>query len=923
MKFKFNENMILAILGVITFILGLFTIQLLPTLFLLAILVMIAMAFNGKVFNKLVAFVKGEPKKATRGRKGKSANRKKQSKWMRISGLIFLGLAVLGVSCFIILFAFVAVTAPKFDPKELYAREQTVLYDGNGKSFATLGAEKREKVSYNQLPQVLIDAIVATEDSRFFQHNGFDLPRFIKASMGQALGNSSAGGASTLDMQIAKNAFTDTEKSIIRKFTDIYLSVFKIEKQYSKEQIFEFYVNTPFLGSNSYGVQQASRTYFGKSASELTLSEAAVIAGMFQSPSAYNPYVYPERTEKRRNTVLLLMERHGYITKQEREMAAAIPVKDLLSGKPQERVQYQGYIDTVVEEVIEKTGQNPYNVSMKIYTNLDPKKQQYIDDILSGKTYKWDNPNVQAGATVTNIKTGGILAVAAGRNRQGERSFNYATMLKRQPGSTAKPLYDYGPGIEYENWSTYTPWVDEPHAYSDGTKVKNWDSKYMGFLTSRRAIMLSRNIPALKAFQANKNANIVEFVTKLGLHPEVDKNGRIHEAHAIGGYNGESPSSMIGAFGAFGNGGYYIKPYAVNKVEYRDSGKVVDLKSEKVRAMSEATAYMMTDMLVSTVNGGLSSRQRISGIEVAAKTGTTNFDPETKKRYKLPSGAINDLWECSYTPDTGICLWYGYTKISNKTYNRSNDGSKRSALLKTISLGVYEKNGNKFKMPDSVVRLNVIPGSNPAVLATSGGISELFKKGYEPSSKGNAAVPNISDLKGTYISATNSVNLSWTHLPDLATIAETYAEVPGIGDIGYQVYVDTGTGYKDLGFTENNAFSYQLSGTYDTIKFMVKTTFSGSKSITSSGATATVTIGTKPQDEYTCQLNGNSTYSLANGPFTLDKDEGMTVLKNDVEINANVVRTPSSSTINSPTTITYTYTSPNGDQCIKTRTITK
>ena len=178
---------------------------------------------------------------------------------------------------------------------------------------------------------MLLDAIIATEDSRYFQHNGFDLPRFMKASAGQLLGNSDAGGASTLTMQVVKNNFTSTESSgfagIVRKFTDIYMSIFKVEKNYTKEEIIEFYVNAPYLGSGSYGVEQASQTFFGKSVKDLSLVEAATIAGLFQAPGAYDPYVYPEKAQERRDQVLSLMERHGYITSEEKEIAEEIHVE--------------------------------------------------------------------------------------------------------------------------------------------------------------------------------------------------------------------------------------------------------------------------------------------------------------------------------------------------------------------------------------------------------------------------------------------------------------------------------------------------------------------------------------------------------------------------------------------------------------------
>ena len=220
--------------------------------------------------------------------------------------------------------AYIVATAPSFTEEKLYNKDATILYLSNGEEFAKIGDEMRQKVTYDELSQSLIDAIIATEDSRFFQHSGVDLPRFLKASFSQLLGKG-GGGASTLTMQVSKNTQTSTEDEglagIIRKFTDIYMSVFKIETKYTKEEIIEFYVNSNNLGGSNRGVEQASQDYFGKSASELNVAEAAMIAGLFQAPGAYYPYLYPEACEERRLTVLSLMLRHGYINEEEYNIA--------------------------------------------------------------------------------------------------------------------------------------------------------------------------------------------------------------------------------------------------------------------------------------------------------------------------------------------------------------------------------------------------------------------------------------------------------------------------------------------------------------------------------------------------------------------------------------------------------------------------
>ncbi len=600
---------------------------------------------------------------------------------------LIIGIACLGAFC-AFLFYIKTQADPKFETTNLNTLELTRIFDKDNKEFAKLGSEKREKGSYDELPEVLVDAIIATEDSRFFQHNGFDAPRFLKATLGQLAGNSGAGGASTLSMQVVKNSFTSTEASgiegIIRKFEDIYLSVFKLEKKYSKEEIIEFYANNHFLGGNIYGVEEASNAYFGKSVTDLNLSEAAILAGMFKSPNYYRPTANPKNATARRKTVLYLMRRHGYITADEERIANAIPVDSLTadSSNTSTENKYQGYIDTVVDEVKNKYDVNPYTTPLLIYTNLDRSKQDAVNSVLNGENYNWINDVVQTGVAVLDSETGKILAIGNGRNIGSRNNStadqtNYATEIERQPGSSAKPLFDYGPGIEYNDWSTYQLFDDSKYTYSNGRSIKNWDNGYFGTITLRRALSTSRNIPALKAFQQVDNDKIKEFTTNLGLNPELCTTGykydkksdkcvninnksdtkapaKIHEAHSIGAFTGTNPLQMAGAYAAFSNGGYYSEPYSVSKITFRQTGVTKEHKPEKNKVMSDATAFMISSVLQDVALTGGTPKN------VACKTGTTNYDSTIMDRYHLPGDAIRDSWVVGYSTKTVIGMWYGY-----------------------------------------------------------------------------------------------------------------------------------------------------------------------------------------------------------------------------------------------------------------------
>lgn len=853
-------------------------------------------------------------RKVIKGTNNTSKRKVSKKKKMILNILIICVIAF--ASLMAVFFAYIIVKAPKFDPNNLKFTQMSELYDTEGNIITKMGNENRTEISYDDLPEVLIDAIIATEDSKFFQHNGFDLARFMKASMYQLVGKN-GGGASTLTMQIAKNNYTSTEskgfEGITRKFTDIYLSIFKIERKYTKKEILEFYVNDSYLGNGAYGVEQASLNYFGKSVSELNLAEASFIAGLFQSPTYYNPYNYPERAEGRRKTVLYLMQRHGYITEEEKEIAENSPItsyikKTQTSGTYSE---YQGYIDTVVEELENEYDLNPYTTPLKIYTAMNRSKQDFVNKVMNGEAWKWENENAQAGVVMTDSASGEVLAVGAGRNKNSERSYNYATMTNRQIGSTAKPIFDYGPAVEYLGWGTVNYIDDTPTTYSDGTKISNSDGGYKGRLPLYQALGLSRNVTALKTFQQVSkeagNDKILKFASSLGITPEVDKNGKIHEAHSIGSFTGStkkeesrnSPMTMAGAYQTFSNGGYYIKPHTIKKFVYKDTDEVVETKSAKTRIMNDSTAYIINYSLNWSATEGLAkSAAGISGVQTAAKTGTSNFDEATRKRYHLSSKAVNDLWVCGYTPKQTITFWYGYDSIT-KGHSTTSSWSTRDKFYRNLADNLFDKDGSSFERPSSIEEISVVRNSIPLKKALYGGVVGYFRKGTGPDETGTEQVEQLPSVSGVTSSISgNTVHLKWNGISAEDMVNLNFDD--SYGTLGYDIYVKDGSGGSEVYVGTTTSTSYTHTTSYSNPVYVIYTAYSNYKTNRSKGVEHKVSV----TSDFDVKIS-NST--IEQGKTFVD-NKPIIVLYNSVDVTDGATITLESGSVDTNILGTYKLT---------------
>ena len=866
------------------------------------------------IANNIKAKTNDVKRKVIKGTNNVSKRKVSKKKKMILNILIICVIAF--ASLMAVFFAYIIVKAPKFDPNNLKFTQMSELYDTEGNIITKMGNENRTEISYDDLPEVLIDAIIATEDSKFFQHNGFDLARFMKASMYQLVGKN-GGGASTLTMQIAKNNYTSTEskgfEGITRKFTDIYLSIFKIERKYTKKEILEFYVNDSYLGNGAYGVEQASLNYFGKSVSELNLAEASFIAGLFQSPTYYNPYNYPERAEGRRKTVLYLMQRHGYITEEEKEIAENSPItsyikKTQTSGTYSE---YQGYIDTVVEELENEYDLNPYTTPLKIYTAMNRSKQDFVNKVMNGEAWKWENENAQAGVVMTDSASGEVLAVGAGRNKNSERSYNFATMTNKQIGSTAKPIFDYGPAVEYLGWGTVNYIDDTPTTYSDGTKMSNSDGGYKGRLPLYQALGLSRNITALKTFQQVSkeagNDKILKFASSLGITPEVDKNGKIHEAHSIGSFTGStkkgesrnSPMTMAGAYQAFSNGGYYIKPHTIKKFVYKDTDEVVETKSAKTRVMNDSTAYIINYSLNWSATEGLAkSAAGISGVQTAAKTGTSNFDEATIKRYHLSSKAVNDLWVCGYTPKQTITFWYGYDSIT-KGYSTTSTWSTRDKFYRNLAENLFDKDGSSFARPSSIEEVSVVRNSIPLKKALYGGVVGYFRKGTGPDETGTEQAEQLPSVSGITSSISgNTVHLKWNGISAEDMVNLNFDD--SYGTLGYDIYVKDGSGGSEVYVGTTTSTSYTHTTSYSNPVYVIYTAYSNYKTNRSKGVEHKVSV----TSDFDVKIS-NST--IEQGKTFVD-NKPIIVLYNSVDVTDGATITLESGSVDTNILGTYKLT---------------
>ena len=540
--------------------------------------------------------------------------------------------------------------------------QETVIYDEDGQEAGALNISKAEYVPLNEISTYMKDAVLSTEDKRFYNHKGFDLVGILRAFAGVIIHRGNiVGGGSTLTQQLAKNTFLTLDQTLLRKAKELFLSL-EIEKHYTKDQIFEMYLNNAYFGNGAYGIENAARRYFGKSAANLSLGESAILAGALKAPSYYNPIDNYDATVNRRATVLKLMVNNGKISEQDANIASESEISLVDNYVANSRYRYPYYFDAVINEITQNYGikeEDLFNKGYRIYTGLNQKLQADMEETF-GNTQLYpsynDGTKAQAASIAMEPQTGNVLAVVGGRidgtGKHTFRGFNRATQMKVQPGSTFKPLAVYTLALE-EGYEPNSTLIDEKRSYGpEKYTPENWNHQNKGTVTMTEALSLSWNAPAVWLLDQLGLKKGIEKVHQFGISTVSEDE---YLGIALGGLTkGVSPMEMASAYTTFANKGVRAKGRFVTKIVDATGAVIVDNTIPQTnKVTSETVANKMTSMLLTVyAPGGGGANAAPAGYTIAGKTGTT-------ETVNGEDGA-RDQWMIGYTPDMVVATWMGY-----------------------------------------------------------------------------------------------------------------------------------------------------------------------------------------------------------------------------------------------------------------------
>lgn len=662
---------------------------------------------------------------------------------MRFRGLKILLLAVTAAAVLFLLCGAVKTLGMDrwvdFDVYRITGCDRTsIIYDGQSDVVTRLhGVQDRTWVSISELQPSTVYAFISAEDARFFEHEGVDVIRIAGAIVADIKAGSYVQGASTISQQLIKLSHLTSEKTISRKAEEAALA-YEMERQYSKEDILEMYLNYVYFGGGYYGIEAAAEGYFGVHASDLTLDQSAMLAGILKSPSGYAPHINYAASINRRNNILRLMQDYGYITDDEKKQASARR-PTILHDK---REEYSGYYtDAVTKSAAALMGITVDELirgGYSIYSAMDSDIQHYCEEMFkNGELFPAEDS--EAAIVVLEPSTGMVVAMVGGRSYTGGISFNRATDIRRQPGSVIKPVIAYAPAFEYLNYTAADMILDEETTFSDYTP-SNYGNKYYGWVTVREAVTKSLNVPAVKTLSAVGVYRAKDFAKRCGIEFD-DKDDSL--ALALGGFTyGVSPLQIAGAYSCFASGGIYNTPTLIKKITDRNGLTVYEYRQDNRRVMSEANAYILTSMLKSVVTEGTGHRLNTLDIPIAGKTGTVGL-----------ANGNRDAWMAGYTPEYTAVVWQGYDSDRLGLLPSSATGGTYPALmLYELFNHIYpDGRSGDFEKPESVKQYSIdaktLKKQHKAVLANamtpqSSRITEYFTEETAPEDvSGYWAVP--------------------------------------------------------------------------------------------------------------------------------------------------------------------------------------
>ena len=662
---------------------------------------------------------------------------------MRFRGLKILLLAVTAAAVLFLLCGAVKTLGMDrwvdFDVYRITGCDRTsIIYDGQSDVVTRLhGVQDRTWVSISELQPSTVYAFISAEDARFFEHEGVDVIRIAGAIVADIKAGSYVQGASTISQQLIKLSHLTSEKTISRKAEEAALA-YEMERHYSKEDILEMYLNYVYFGGGYYGIEAAAEGYFGVHASDLTLDQSAMLAGILKSPSGYAPHINYAASINRRNNILRLMRDYGYITDDEKKQASARR-PTILHDKNEEYSGY--YTDAVTKSAAALMGITVDELirgGYSIYSAMDSDIQHYCEEMFkNGELFPAEDS--EAAIVVLEPSTGMVVAMVGGRSYTGGISFNRATDIRRQPGSVIKPVIAYAPAFEYLNYTAADMILDEETTFADYTP-SNYGNKYYGWVTVREAVTKSLNVPAVKTLSAVGVYRAKDFAKRCGIEFD-DKDDSL--ALALGGFTyGVSPLQIAGAYSCFASGGIYNTPTLIKKITDRNGLTVYEYRQDSRRVMSEANAYILTSMLKSVVTEGTGHRLNTLDIPIAGKTGTVGL-----------ANGNRDAWMAGYTPEYTAVVWQGYDSDRLGLLPSSATGGTYPALmLYELFNHIYpDGRSGDFERPESVKQYSIdaktLKKQHKAVLANamtpqSSRITEYFTEETAPEDvSGYWAVP--------------------------------------------------------------------------------------------------------------------------------------------------------------------------------------